>query len=78
MKTGGALLIIAAGLIALWIVITGRLAQLQQAWNTLNGQAPAASTPGGITLPQLPGLTLPGSIPASYGSSALSIPSIAL
>ena len=44
MKTGGAMLIIAVGLVALWIVVTGRLTQLEGAWNVLSGNAAAPTT----------------------------------
>lgn len=79
MKTGGAMLIIAVGLLALWIVITGRLVQLQQAWNTLNGQPNAAvpGSAGSVPVPGLPGVSIPvPTIPTSYGVSALPIPTI--
>ena len=51
------MLLVAVGLIALWIVVTGRLTQLQTAWTYLQGgsagvaslsSAPANST-GGVT-----------------------------
>lgn len=47
MKSGGALLLVIVGVLALWVVITGRLGALQAAWGTLttNG-APVASTSG--------------------------------
>lgn len=44
MKTGGAMLLVAVGLLALWIVVTGRLTQLQTAWTYLqSGPAGVAS-----------------------------------
>lgn len=85
MKTGGALLIIAVGLIALWIVVTGRLTQLQTAWNTLNGQPTSvtsgSSSGGSITVPGVPfSIPIPGigTLPTSYGVSPLPVPTIAL
>lgn len=80
MKTGGALLIVIAGVLALWIVITGRLTQLQAAWNTLNGQAPDAGSGSGgsINLPGIPFAIPVPKIPASYGTSALPVPTLTL
>jgi len=57
MKAGGAVLLIIVGLLALWIVVTGRLAQVQAAWQTLQtGTPPVAGggvtkTPASLTMP---------------------------
>lgn len=52
MKSGGALLLVIVGLLALWIVVTGRLQGLQAAWATLQQNSGTGATPaaGGNSL----------------------------
>lgn len=45
MKSGGALLLVIVGLLALWIVVTGRLQGLQAAWATLQQNSASGATP---------------------------------
>lgn len=45
MKSGGALLLVIVGLVALWVVITGRLPALQAAWATLAQNSATGATP---------------------------------
>lgn len=43
MKFGSGALLVAVGLLVLWLAASGRLVNLSSAWATLNGEAPAAN-----------------------------------
>lgn len=47
MKSGGALLLVVVGVLLLWIVTTGRLAQLSDAWGVLQGTKTAGDAAAG-------------------------------
>lgn len=51
MKSGGALLLVIVGVLALWIVVTGRLGALQAAWATLTSGSPATNASGAAAAP---------------------------
>lgn len=68
MKFGGGALVIAAGLLVLWLAVSGKLSNMSAAWATLNGDAgtnltvssalPSAATPSGFPAEAFPTLSL--------------------
>lgn len=78
MRTGGALLIVAVGLLALWIVITGRLQNVKDAWDVITGDASATREGmGNLSNNADAGVTNSG-LPSSTGRTPMRIPVITL
>lgn len=87
MKTANAALLVAAGILLLWVVTSGRLKNLAASWQALLGVAPSGgSSSNGISLPNSSvgtwggsssSISLPNSSVGTWGTSALSdLPSI--
>lgn len=67
MRTGGGLLLVIVGLFVLWIVVTGRLTNLQAAWGQLQHGPTTDSGTGGTVQPTaLPALPALPSFPVAH------------
>ena len=69
MKTANAALVIAAGIILLWVVTSGRTKNLSAAWAALFGSSPTGASVGssvGAAVGNL-GVTYPASLPQLSG-----------
>lgn len=67
MKFGGGALVIAAGLLVLWLAVSGKLSNMSAAWATLNGSKgtdlavsalPSTAPPSGFPPEAFPTLSL--------------------
>lgn len=60
MKFGSGALLVAAGLLVLWLAVSGRLTNIGAAWSALNGGASVASAGGALPpMAQLGGAAFP-------------------
>lgn len=74
MKTASSALIIAAGILLLWVVVAGKTQNISAAWNTL-AQNPSSGTSGSTTATAASGSTTSGST-ISTATNPFSIPSL--